>query len=121
MTQVEKGFRTKLKDYIDISSPVTVAMSVSGSGSYECKCWCVDESGTASEHSMTFTLSDFPPSTAHVLFTVSVLSSGTMSDISSLNLSLNDALTLQLSGSDFARNIFVEVLARPSAEYVVKR
>ena len=99
--QAEKGFRTKLSSILDTSQPITVRMSVSGPGEYECKCWRADESGTAAEHSMTFKLSDLPPSAEHVLFTVNVLSSGTMRDVSSLTLSVNDALTLQLSGADF--------------------
>ena len=119
MMQLEKGFRTKLKDFVDISRPVTVTMSVSGSGSYECKCWLVDDSGTASEHSMTFTLTDFPASTAHVLFTVNILSSGTMRDISSLALSVNDAMTLQLSGADFSqeRAVVVAEMYRKNGEW----
>ena len=99
--QAEKGFRTKLSSFLDAGQPVDVKMSVSGSGKYECKCWFISDSGKAEEHGMTFRLTDIPPAVSHVLFTVNVLSSGTMRDVSSLNLSVSNALTLQLTGADF--------------------
>lgn len=99
MTEIQRGFRDALSRYADITKPLTVKMSVSGPGKYECICMVVDESGLSSRHAMTFTLADMP-SVSRILFIVST-DAGTMGEISSHTLTVNDTLTLSLTGQDF--------------------
>lgn len=97
---VEKGFRGKLSSYIDTSQPLGVKMSVSGSGSYDCRCFLIDESGSAKEHelSQNIVLDEIPQSVSRIVFTVN----GNMSEISEHTINVNDVLSFSLTGGDFS-------------------
>ena len=117
--QAERGFRDKLGKYLDISRPFTVEMSAPDS--YNCECWCIDESGATTEHalSLPLNLAELPSTIAHVLFTVSTNTSGTMREISSLKFSLGQVLNMSLSGEDFheERAIVCAELYRKNGEW----
>ncbi|MBQ7155396.1 MAG: VWA domain-containing protein [Synergistaceae bacterium] len=118
MTEIQRGFRGPLSSYADVTQPITAQMSVSGPGKYKCQCWSIDESGLSSEHALTFSLADFPPTTSRILFTVCV-DGGMMGEISSLTFSLGQALTLSMTGQDFGseRAIILSELYRKNGEW----
>ena len=124
---IERGFRGKLSDYVDVSQTVSVDVSVSGGSVYDYSCFGVDESGKLSDDrymifynqtsspnneiayylkqdgaSFTLNLAGLPPNIARLVFTVSIDGAGTMGQISSHTLSVNNALTLSLTGQDFS-------------------
>ena len=129
--QVERGFRGKLGEYVDVSQPFTVDVSVSGGDVYRYSCLAVDESDTLSpkdelpcspkHDGATFTvnLAGLPEKISWLVFSVSIDGAGTMRQISSHTLSVNDALTLSLTGQDFndERAIISAELYRKNGEW----
>lgn len=126
-----RGQRDKLSKYIDLASPITIHMSITGSAVYDFCCFGVDASDKLSDdrymifynqtsspnNEITYTpennaakfnvnLSTLPASINKLIFTVSIDGDDIMGNISnhSFQLSQNDALALsmELNGSDFA-------------------
>lgn len=125
--QIERGFRGKLSDYVDVSQTLSVDVSVSGGSVYDYSCFGVDESGKLSDDrymifynqtnspnneiayylkqdgaSFTVNLAELPQNIARLVFTVSIDGAGTMGQISAHTLTVNNVLTLSLTGSDFS-------------------
>lgn len=125
-----RGQRDKLSKYIQLSSPITINMSITGPSVYDFCCFGVDASGKLSDdrymifynqtsspnNEITYNpsnsaakfdvnLSALPLSIEKLIFTVSIDGNGVMGNISnhSFHLSQNgtSALSMELAGSDF--------------------
>ena len=130
MQQIQRGMRGKLNQYVRPDREIEVAMSVNGGAVYDYCCFGVDSAGklsndkymvfynqtqspnreivyTADGNSARFTinLNQLPSSIQKLVFTVSIDGDGTMGDIASHTATIRqggqDAVSLQLSGSDF--------------------
>ena len=106
---IQRGFRDKLSKYVDVSQSFTVDVSVAGGSLYAFSCFAVDGAGTlelpCSRYDggakFSVNLAKLSPEISRVVFAVSVDGTGTMGEISSHTLSVNDTLTLSLTGQDF--------------------
>ena len=130
LMQVERGFRDKLNNHVNLSQPFTVEMSVSGSAKYDYLCFCVDENDKLADkrymifHKQTHSpnneiayslhrsaanfdvnLERLPASVNKLIFTVNVSGTGTMSGISSHKVSIIQGnlsvLNMLLRGNNF--------------------
>lgn len=130
MQQIQRGMRGKLNQYVRPDREIEVAMSVNGGAVYDYCCFGVDSAGKLSNDKymvfynqtqspnreivytadgtgarFTINLSQLPSSIQKLVFTVSIDGTGTMGDIASHTATIRqggqDAVALQLSGSDF--------------------
>lgn len=128
---IERGFRDKLEKYVNINDEVSVSMEVSGGAIYDFCCFGVDAndqlsddrymvfynqtssprneiSYSAGRNSASFVLrlAQLPQSINKLVFTVSIDGNGTMGNINSHTVSIQQhgqsALRLVLHGSDFS-------------------
>ena len=128
--QIQRGMRGKLDQYVRPDQAIEVAMDVDGGAVYDYCCFGVDGGGKLSDDRyMVFynqtrspggeityesggrgarfgvDLSRLPASIQRLVFTVSIDGSGTMGEIASHTAAVRqdgqDALALQLNGSDF--------------------
>ena len=128
--KMERGFRGKLSDYLNPAQPVTVRISTVGSAVYDTCCFGVDAAdklsddrymvfynqpvtpgneirfaaqGNTAEYQIQLTA--LPESIAKLVFTVSIDGAGTMGEIQSHRIEIQQngqtALELDLSGADF--------------------
>lgn len=125
--EIQRGFRDKIENIVDVNKPFTVEMNIQGGAAYDCTCIGVDESDKLSEEgyfifynqpsspqneivmkgarSFQIDLLKLPDSVAKLIFTVSVDGNGTMGDLSSFSCSIvqdGEILAqMTLNGSDF--------------------
>ena len=126
--KIERGFRGKLEDYLNISQPVQVKISTVGNAVYDTCCFGVDSQEKLSddrymifynqpqspnreiEYSQnsdlyTMRLESLPAKIEKLVFTVSIDGNGTMGQIQSHTINIiqngNSVLELSLSGRDF--------------------
>ena len=127
---IQRGMRDKLDKYLRTGQEIEVLMDVSGGAVYDYCCFGVDGAGKLSDDRymvfynqtqspgreityasngrgarFTAALEQLPASIQKLVFTVSIDGGGTMGDIASHTVSVRqggqEALTLQLNGSDF--------------------
>ncbi len=128
--RLERGFRGKLTDYLDVNQPIQVRLSTAGSAVYDTCCFGVDSAEKLSDdrymvfynqpnspnneisysnqyNSAVYTvnLTRLPSNIAKLVFTVSIDGYGTMSQIQSHTIDIiqngSTVMQLSLSGSDF--------------------
>ena len=126
---IQRGFRDKLSKYVDVSQSFTVDVSVAGGSLYAFSCFAVDGAGTlelpCSRYDggakFSVNLAKLSPEISRVVFAVSVDGTGTMGEISSHTLSVNDTLTLMLTGQDFheERAIISAEIYRKDSEWKI--
>ncbi|MGN0605993.1 MAG: TerD family protein [Oscillospiraceae bacterium] len=128
--EIQRGFRNKLENYVDINSAIEVQMSITGNSVYDYCCFGVDCDNKLSDdrymifynqtaspaNEITYTgnnnsavfrikLSELPSKINKLVFTASIDGIGKMSEISSHKLYIkqngSSLVELNLSGSDF--------------------
>ncbi len=127
---IERGFRGKLDDFMDVSSPVSVKLTAVGNAVYDSCCFGVDAQeklsderymifynqtnspsgeityrGQGNEHIYDINLTSLPENIVKLVFTLSIDGEGTMGEISSVKIEIlqsgNSIIELMLSGKDF--------------------
>ena len=128
--EIQRGFRDKLENHLNLNQPFYVEMITSGGAVYDCCCFGVDANNKLSDDrymifynqtsspngeiklvnsgsnaKFVLDLSKLPSSINKLVFTVSIDGSGTMGQINSHVLSVSQAnssgLKMNLNGSDF--------------------
>lgn len=128
--EIERGFRGKLDDYLDINQPVCIKITAAGNAVYDSCCFGVDESeklsderymvfynqtaspqgeitysAQGSENIYMVNLTALPENIAKLVFTLSIDGAGTMGEITSARIDIiqsgKNIIELTLSGKDF--------------------
>lgn len=125
--EIQRGFRDKLENIVNINEPFTVELDTKGDSGYDCACIGADSSDKLSDEgyfifynqpsspnneiamkgdkAFQIDLSKLPDSIAKLVFTVSIDGNGTMGDISIFSCSIvqdGEILAqMTLRGSDF--------------------
>ncbi|MFP3154367.1 TerD family protein [Lachnospiraceae bacterium ZAX-1] len=139
METMQRGFRSKLDSYIDVTSDFDVELSLSGQSEYDYCCFGIDAADKLSDDRyMVFynqmntpnneivllqnqnpacykiNVNRLPSTISRLVFTASIDGHGTMSMINSCSLLLkqngNTALRLNLTGSDFQQEKAIIVI-----------
>lgn len=129
MTEIKRGFRSKMDAYFDVTKEISVSISITGSSDYDSCCFGVDSSdklsdenymvfynqtsspnreivmsGSGSNTTYSINLSKLPNHIYKLVFTVSIDDSGVMKQIQNLTVTLSQGgsiLKLNLNGTDF--------------------
>ena len=127
MTEIQRGFRGDIAQYVDVSGSIEAVMTISGSDVYDFCCFGVDGNNQLSDDrymmfynqtkspngelsysptdggaKFTLNLSRLPASIQKLVFTASIDGTGTMGGITSHTFTLGDAVKLRLTGQDFS-------------------
>lgn len=129
MVSIQRGFRSKLDKFFDISKEIMLSINIEGKSTYDSCCFGVDISnklsddrymvfynqtaspnreivlnGSGSKTSYNISLSKIPNQINKLVFTVSIDGNGSMSEISNLCVAISqggEILNLDMKGSDF--------------------
>lgn len=128
--QIERGFRGKLDDFLDVTKSLSVKLTATGNAVYDSCCFGVDINeklsderymifynqtnspsgeityrGQGNEHIYDLDLTALPGEIVKLVFTLSIDGEGTMGEISSAKIEImqsgNSVIELALSGKDF--------------------